>query len=428
MKNSILKIFFSVILFAGTLSAQEVVIDKVVAVVDNEIILQSELEFQMSIFASQRGMDPKSEELKRQILNSMIDEKLVYAQAELDSIVISDAEIDQRISYQINVLQQQYGSISKIEEMYGMSIEKIKRELREDVRKNLMVQRLREKNFAPVEASRREVEEFFNTYKDSLGMIPEKLHIYHIFRNPKTTDRLKKQYKDFAEAIRDSIVNQGASFEDMAKKYSEDPGSKTFGGDLGFVKKGVFYPEFEAAAFSLEVGEISNVIETPVGYHIIELLERRGESIHTRHVLIKFKTDESADLETITFLTEIRDSVIKGVNSFQFYARKYSEDKETAPFNGDLGTFYINQLDKNLLDIVSKLKEGEISFPKRIDYGQGIYGYHIVFLESRVPQHPPSLEEDYAELKRLADEYKKQKQYDEWVASLRDKIYWEVRI
>jgi len=428
MKNSILKIFFSVILFAVTLSAQEVVIDKVVAVVDNEIILQSELEFQMSIFASQRGMDPKSEELKRQILNSMIDEKLVYAQAELDSIVISDAEIDQRINYQINVLQQQYGSISKIEEMYGMSIEKIKRELREDVRKNLMVQRLREKNFAPVEASRREVEEFFDTYKDSLGMIPEKLHIYHIFRNPKTTDRLKKQYKDFAEAIRDSIVNQGASFEDMAKKYSEDPGSKTFGGDLGFVKKGVFYPEFEAAAFSLEVGEISNVIETPVGYHIIELLERRGESIHTRHVLIKFKTDESADLETITFLTEIRDSVIKGVNSFQFYARKYSEDKETAPFNGDLGTFYINQLDKNLLEIVSKLKEGEISFPKRIDYGQGIYGYHIVFLESRVPQHPPSLEEDYAELKRLADEYKKQKQYDEWVASLRDKIYWEVRI
>ena len=428
MMRLIFKIVLGVILLANFMLAQEVVIDKVVAVVDNEIILQSELEFQISIFASQRGMDPKSVELKRQILNSMIDEKLVYAQAELDSIIISDGEINQRIDYQINVLQQQYGSISKIEEMYGMSIEKIKRELREDVRKNLMVQRLREKNFAPVEASRREVEEFFYTYKDSLGMIPEKLHIYHIFRNPKTSDRLKKQYKDFAQAIRDSIVNQGANFEDMAKKYSEDPGSRTFGGDLGFVKKGVFYPQFEAAAFSLEVGEISNVIETPVGYHIIELLERRGESIHTRHILIKFKTDESADLETITFLTEVRDSVIKGVNSFQYYARKYSEDKETAPFNGDLGTFYINQLDKNLLDIVSKLKEGEISFPKRIDYGQEVYGYHIVFLESRVPQHPPSLEEDYAELKRLADEYKKQKQYDEWVASLRDKIYWEVRI
>ncbi len=427
MINVTLKILFLTIILANLLFAQPVVIDKVIAIVDNEIILQSELEFQISIFASQRGMDPQSPELETQILNSMIDEKLVYAQAELDSIVITDAEISQRIDYQIKVLQQQYGSIANIEEMYGMSIEKIKRELREDVRKNLMVQRLREKNFAPIEASRREVEEFFYTYKDSLGMIPEKLHIYHIFRNPKTTDRLKKQYLDFAQAVLDSI-RQGASFEDMATKYSEDPGSKAYGGDLGFVKKGVFYPQFEAAAFALEVGEISNIIETPVGYHIIELLEKRGESIHTRHILFKFKADEGADLETITFLTEIRDSVVKEINTFQYYAKKYSEDKETAPFNGDLGTFYINQLDKNLLEIVSKMKQGEISFPKRIDYGQGVYGYHIVYLQSRVPQHPPSLEEDYAELKRLADEYKKQKQYDAWVASLRDKIYWEVRI
>ncbi len=412
--------------FTSFLFSQET-IDKVVAVVDNEIILQSELEFQTSIYASQRGMDPKSPELKKQILNSMIDEKLVYAQAELDSIIISDEEISQRIEYQIQMLKQQYGSVENIEKMYNMTIEKIKRELREDVRKNLMVQRLREKNFAPVEASRREVEEFYYSFKDSLGMIPEKLRIYHIFRNPKTTDRLKKQYFDFANSILDSI-KRGASFEEMAKKYSEDPGSKAYGGDLGFVKKGVFYPEFESAAYSLETGDISDVIETPVGYHIIELLERRGESIHTRHILFKFKTDANADLETIEFLTAIRDSIINGTNTFQFYAKKFSEDKETAPFSGDLGTFYINQVDKNLLDVVSKLKQGEISFPKRIDYGQGTYGYHIVFLLSRIPQHPASLEEDYAELKRLADEYKKQKQYDKWLSSLKDKIYWEVRI
>ena len=422
-----LRIISLLILLTTYIFSQGEVIDKVVAVVDNEIILQSELDFQASLFASQRQLDPKSPELKRQILNSMIDEKLVYAQAELDSITVTDEEITQRIDYQISVLQQQYGSIANIENMYGMTIEKIKRELREDVRKNLMVQRLREKNFAPVEASRREVEEFYETFKDSLGMIPEKLRIYHIFRNPKTSDRLKKQYRDFAQAVLDSI-KQGASFEEMAKKYSEDPGSKAFGGDLGFVKRGVFYPEFEAAAFSLGEGEISNVVETPVGYHIIELLERRGESIHTRHILIKFKTDENADLETITFLTELRDSIVNGTNTFQYYAKKYSEDKETAPFSGDLGTFYINQLDKNLLDAVSKLKEGEISFPKRIDYGQGTYGYHIVYLQSRIPQHPASLEEDYTELKRLADEYKKQKQYDKWLASLKDKIYWEVRL
>ena len=422
-----LKILSILILMVGHLFAQAGVIDKVVAVVDNEIILQSELDFQASVYASQRGMDPKSPELRTQLLNAMIDEKLVYAQAELDSITVTDAEVAQRIEYQIQVLKQQYGSEASIEKMYGMSLEKIKRELRDDVRKNLMVQRLREKNFAPVEASRREVEEFYQNYRDSLGMIPEKLRIFHIFRNPKTTDRLKKQYQDFARAVLDSI-KQGASFEEMAKKYSEDPGSKAYGGDLGFVKKGVFYPQFEAAAYALEVGQLSDVVETPVGYHIIELLERRGESIHTRHILFKFKTDEGADLEAIEFLTELRDSVVNEVNTFQYYAKRYSEDKETAPFSGDLGTFYLNQLDKNLLDVVSKLKQGEISFPKRIDYAQGIYGYHIVYLQSRVPQHPASLEEDYAELKRLADEYKKQKQYETRVASLRDKIYWEVRL
>ncbi len=406
---------------------QEEIIDRIVAIVDNEIILQSELDFQTAIFASQRGMDPKSADIKMQILNTMIEEKLVYAQAELDSIIVTEEEVTQRIDYQISVLQQQYGSVANIEKMYGMNIEKIKRELRDDVRKNLMVQRLREKNFTMLEASRREVEEFFETYKDSLGMIPEKLSIFHIFRNPKTTDRLKKQYRDFAQAILDSI-KQGGNFEDFAKKYSEDPGSRAYGGDLGFVKRGVFYPEFEAAAFAMQEGELSGVVESPVGFHIIQLLERRGESIHTRHILIKFKTDENADLETIEFLSDIRDSIIAGKGTFQSFAKLYSEDKETAAFGGELGTYFLNQVDKQLLDVVTNLNQGDISFPRRIEYGKDTYGYHIVYLKSRIQQHPPSLEEDYAEIKRLADEYKKQEEYEKWLEELRTKIFWEIRI
>ena len=419
-------ILITLILLTSVIYSQEV-IDKIVAVVDNEIILQSELNFQTTIYASQRGADPNSPELKKQILNSLIDEKLVYAQAELDSIQVTEDEISQRIDYQISVLQQQYGSTQNIEKLYGMSIEKIKRELRDDVRKNLMVQRLREKNFASLEASRREVEEFFENYKDSIGTIPEKLKIYHIFVNPKTNSRLKKKYKDFAQAILDSI-KAGASFEEMAKKYSEDPGSAQFGGDLGFVKRGVFYPEFESVAFAMKEGDISDIVESPAGFHIIQLLERRGESIHTRHILIKIKADENADLDAIEFLNNIRDSVVNNKGTFSEYAKKYSEDKDTAPFGGELGTFYINQLDKHLLDVVSKMKAGEISYPRRIEYGQGVYGYHIVYLESRIPQHPASLEEDYPEIKRLADEYKKQKEYDKWIEGLKDKIYWDIRL
>jgi len=423
MKNKI--ILFLILITTVTFSQE--VLDRVVAVVDNEIILQSELDFQASLFASQRGIDPNSEGLKDQILKQMIDEKLVYAQAELDSIEVTGEEILQQIDYQINVFQQQYGSIANIEQMYGMSIDQIKRELRDDVRKNLMVQRLREKNFAIMEASRREIEEFFETYKDSLGMIPEKLRIYHIFRNPKATDRIKNKAKNLAQSLLDSI-KAGADFGTLAKQYSEDPGSAVKGGDLGFVQRGVFYPEFEAAAFALEDGELSGVIESPVGFHIIQLMERRGESIHTRHVLIKIKADEDADLETIQYLSDLRDSVVRGSGDFKALAKKFSEDKETAVFGGDLGTYYLNQLDKHLLDVVSKLKQGEISFPRRLEYAPGTYGYHIVFLESRVPQHPASIEEDYSEIKRLADEMKKQEEYNEWIEKLKDSIYWEVRI
>ena len=415
------------VLFITTITFSQEVLDRVVAVVDNEIILQSELDFQASLFASQRGIDPNSQGLKEQILKSMIDEKLVFAQAELDTIEVTDEEITQQIEYQIQVFQQQYGSLAKIEEMYGMSIKQIKRELRDDVRKNLMVQRLREKNFAFLEASRREIEEFFEIYKDSLGMIPEKLKIYHIFRNPKATDRIKNKAKQLAQSLLDSIKG-GADFGPLAKQYSEDPGSAVQGGDLGFVQRGVFYPEFEAAAFAMEEGELSGVVESPVGFHIIQLVERRGESIHTKHILIKIKADEDADLETIQYLSDLRDSVVNGGGDFKALAKKYSEDKETAAFGGDLGTYYLNQLDKHLLDVVSKLKQGEISFPRRLEYAPGTYGYHIVYLELRVPQHPASIEEDYSEIKRLADEMKKQKEYDQWIEKLKDSIYWEVRI
>lgn len=420
-----LKIALLLLLFTGIGFTQQV-LDKIVAVVDNEIILQSELDFQAGIFAAQRQIDVNTPGLKQQILNSMIDEKLMYAKAELDSIAVSEDEIDQRIDYQINSFVQQYGSIANIEKMYGMSIDRIKRELRDDVRKSLMSQRLQEKNFGKVEVTQREVQEFFNTYKDSIGTIPEKVTLYHIFQNPKAGDKLKKKFREKAVAILDSLL-AGKDFAELARKYSDDPGSAVQGGDLGFVKRGVFYPEFEEAAFKLNEGQISGVVESPVGFHIIQLLEKRGESIKTRHILIKIKADESSDLQTIDFLTEVRDSILKGKGTFKDFAKKYSEDKQTAPFGGELGTYYLSQLDKSLLDAIGKLKEGEISYPKRLEYAPGTYGYHIVWLNSKIPQHVASLTEDYPEIKKLADENKKQKEYQKWIEELKDKIYWEVR-
>lgn len=417
-------LFISLMLFCGVYAQQQVV-DEIAAVVGNEIIMKSELDYQVKMTAAQQKIDPSTPGLEQQVLNQMIDEKLAYAQAILDSIEVSDDEVNQRINYQINYFEQQYGSKEKVEQLYGMSIEKIKRTLEDPIKKQIMVQKLEEKKFGDVSASRMEVEDFFNTYRDSIGAIPEKVQVAHIFMVPKLTEAMKEKYKAKAEAILDSIKH-GADFAEMAKKYSEDPGSAAEGGDLGWVGKGVFYPEFEAAAFALKPGEISGIVESPVGFHIIQMIEKRGDKIHVRHILIKIKKGDQADLNTIEELTNLRDSIVSGKGTFAHYAEKYSEDKESSAYGGDLGTFYMNQLDPAMKDIVSKLQVGEISYPKRIDYGSGNYGYHIVLLEKNIPQHQANLNMDYQEIKKLADNYKKQKLYNEWIDQLKKDIYWKV--
>ncbi len=420
--SSVLAVF----IMCSNIFAQET-LDKIAAIVGDEIILKSEVDYQARLEAAQQKIDPNTPNLEQKVLNTMIEQKLAYAQAKLDSIDVSDDEVKDQIDRQITYFEQQYGSKEKVEQIYGMSVEKIKRTLEEPVRKQLMIQKLEQKKFGEVETSRNDVIKFFDTYKDSIGIIPEKVTISHIFRIPALTAALKEKYKKKAEAILDSIKH-GADFAAMAKKYSEDPGSAANGGDLGWVSKGVFYPEFEAAAFALQPGQLSDVIETPVGFHIIQLIDKRGEKIHVRHILIKIKKDEDADLRTIEFLTDVRDSIVKGDSTFAYYAKKYSEDKESAPFGGDLGTFYLNQLDKSLLDVVSKLKQGQISFPKRLDYGRGGYGYHIVYLEKRIPQHEASLSRDYTEIQKLANQYKKQKEYNKWIDTLKSKIYWKIML
>lgn len=420
------KILFLLFVIVGALNAQQL-LDKVVAVVDNEIILQSELDFRVNVEAQQKNLHAADSTLRRQVLNTMVEEKLLYAQAELDSITVTDEQVKQQLEYQMNYFIQQYGSRERLEQVYGMPLEKLKRTLQDDTRKNIMAQLLQQKKFGQVDASRKEVEEFFDTYKDSLGIVQEKYKISHIFQNPKTGERIKKKAKDFAATLLDSIKN-GADFAKLAIRYSDDPGSASQGGDLGFVKRGVFFPEFEAVAFALAPNQISGVVESPVGFHIIQLLERRGESIHARHILVKVKSDDESDLKSIEFLTDIRDSIMQGKNTFEYYAKLYSDDKENAKLGGELGTFEHSQLDKPLLDIIYKLKEGEISFPKRLEVAKNVYGYHIVRLEKRIPEHRANLEMDYQEVKRLTDYYKKQKLYAKWIKEIKNKIFWEIRL
>lgn len=421
------KIALIFLFLINTLSFSQEVADRIIAVVDNEIILKSELDFQVAMFAAQRNLNPEDERLKKELLDKLVQDKLLYAQAVLDTIEVTDEDVNRQLDQVISYYTNQYGSQERMEKAYGMSTEKIRREMKEDTRKNLMAEMLKNQKFGQVDVTRREVKEFFENYQDSLGMISEKFEIAHIFINPKSTDKLKEKAKNFAQELLDSIKN-GADFATLAKQNSDDPGSAKEGGDLGFVKRGVFYPEFEAAAFRLKKGEISNVIKSPVGYHVIELIEKRGEAIHCRHILIKPKSDDAADIKAIEKLTEIRDSIISGVNTFAYFASKYSDDKETAKFEGKLGIFETGQLDKQLLDQVYNLDEGEIGFPKRLEVGNNEYGFHIVKLIKRIPEHKADLETDYEEIKKITEFRKRERLFNEWVSEIKQNIYWETRL
>ncbi|NOY05621.1 MAG: parvulin peptidyl-prolyl isomerase, partial [Chlorobi bacterium] len=282
----------------------EHVVDCIVAVVGGDIITKSEVEMQALQAAVQTKRSPNDPLLLNKVLEAMINDKLVLAQAELDSIVVAEDEVTQRLDMQLKYLERQYGSRKRLEQAAGMPMSQIRREFREDVRKRIMIERLQQQEFGSIEVSRREVEEFYNTYRDSLPLVPEMVELRQIVRYPKVTEDYKEQARRRAEALLDSL-RAGADFKELARKYSEDIGSARNGGDLGLVRRGLLVKEFEEAAYALEPGEISNVVETKFGFHIIKMLERKGEAIHPLQILIKIKVTGSSDSLAINLLKEL---------------------------------------------------------------------------------------------------------------------------
>jgi peptidyl-prolyl cis-trans isomerase SurA len=274
------------------------------------------------------------------------------------------------------------------------------------------------------QVGRYEVEEFYRTYRDSLQRVPEEVELAHIFMKPKISEAARAQAKAKLQAIRDSIVG-GADFAELAQRHSQDPGSAAQGGDLGLVRRGLFVKEFEAAVFSLTDGQISEVVETPFGLHIIQLLERRGDAVRARHILFRIERTTADDDSTKVFLSHLREQVLAG-GDFADLARKYSEDNETNLIGGNLGTFDVDQLDPTLAATVAPLKEGELGNPARLPVGSG-YGYHIVWVKRRVPAHEMTLEKDYRRLEALTLNYKRVREYQAWIDELRSSIHWQVR-
>ncbi len=400
--------------------------DRIIAVVDDEIILQSELTNQAQMYAMQNRIDERQiPMLKEQLLESMINKRLLLAKAIRDSIIVSDAEVQQELDNQLRQFEQSYGSLERVAEQLGMSIPRLRREMRDDIRKELLVQRLQSQKMQTINVSPREVRNFYEEFRNELPPVPEQVEVAYIFMIPEEDENVRANAYALAEQIRDSVLS-GGDFEALAKEYSADTGTAGRGGDLGWVRRGLFVPEFEEAVFAMSPGDVSDVIETQFGLHIIRLEERRGDSVRPRHILIRIERDEESDRPTIENLQELRQRVMDG-ESFEELAMEYSQDADTAPFGGNLGTVPLEQLEPDIRRVVNELQEGQISEPARINIDND-YGYSIIKLITRTPESEIDFNRDYHFLERFTMQYKLEQEFEKMIQELREEIYWEKKL
>jgi peptidyl-prolyl cis-trans isomerase SurA len=399
-------------------------LDRVVAVVDNELILESELNASVQFYVLNNKLDPKTPGMRDQVLQTLINEKLVLAKAIEDSVTVTDEEVQQQLDAAIQARVQQFGSEARLEEIYGMPISKIKREFRDEMRKNLLAQKMQQQRFGNTTIGRFEVEDFYRAYKDSLPRVPEELDLSDIGIAPRFDDNARAATRAKLEGIIDSIRN-GADFAVMAKRYSQDPGSASQGGDLGLVRRGQFVKEFETAVFALTEGQISDIVETEFGLHAIQLVERRGDAVRARHILLRIQRTKESDDVAIRLLDSLRTRALNG-ESFAELARKYSEGKENT-VGGNLGTVEVDQINKDIASAIQNLNEGEISKPVKVTEGN-TYKYHIVLVRRRTHAHVMSLDTDYQKVESIALNLKRSKDYQTWMDELKSNIYWQSRL
>jgi|LSQX01.1.fsa_nt_gb peptidyl-prolyl cis-trans isomerase SurA len=399
------------------------VIDEIIATVGDRIITKSDLEYAIEGYKYQSGLFTleNEDELRCAMLEQIIIQKLLIHQAELDSIQITDAQVTERIEYNMRMqIAQMGGNIKKLEEAYGKSLAEIKAESRELVKDEFLMEQMQYKLMQNINITYQEVKEFFDKIPyDSLPIIPIEYELAQIVKTPQIGEAEKIEIKRRLEEIRTRVL-RGENFKTFARMYSEDPGSASKGGELGFVNRGDLFTEFELVAFSLKPGEISSVVETPAGFHIIQMIERRGEQINVAHILIKPKPSAEEMMRSKNYLDSIY-TVLKTTDMpFDSAARMYSDDP--AKINGGMlvnpqtasYAFTEEQLDKSVLYAINNLIQGEFSQVVPMITEDGNQAYRIISIKEKRAAHKANLIDDYEKIKNVALESKKQEAMLKW--------------
>jgi peptidyl-prolyl cis-trans isomerase SurA len=406
-------------------SAGQEVLDGVVAVVGDEIVQKSELDQMAQYYALQTGMRPADHPseyaaLKRDILQNLIDDRVLMAKAKEDTVIVEESKVDAELENRIQSLVQQIGSEAKVEAQFGAPIKKIKRDHREEVRKMMIVRELQNKRFKGLQVSRREVESFYESIKDSLPEKKPSVHLSQILLRIHPGEASRDKALEKIRAIQERL-RKGESFETVARETSEDPGTAARGGDLGFVDRGTLFTAFEEAAFALSPGQVSDRVETPVGFHLIQVVEKRGDQIHCRHILVRIEKSGADDEIVLRKLTDIRDRALRG-EDFRKLARECSDDSTTRAQGGDLGWFSLEDVQiEEFRNAADTLAVGAVSMPFETQFG-----YHIVKMEDRKEKQKYSLAEDFDQFKSRALEFKTQRLRKQWIDQLKKTMYIKI--
>lgn len=420
-------------------------LDQIVTVVNDHIILKSEVDQQVQQYMMQMQQQGNrqiefGEDIWYSVLQNIVERYVLLDHARRDSITVSDERVDMNIDQRINAYIQQVGSEEALEEQLGQSLVQIRADLRDDYREEMIVQRYRQQKMEEVEITRPEVVEFFESIpKDSLPVVPERVALSQIVAIPPPLENARGQAFELAKSLRDSIINHGKSIEELARRHSDGP-SANDGGKLPLMSINDLVSEYSAAASALEPGEISQVVETSFGFHVIRLNRRVGDEIDTNHILITMDDENYDDQTAINKLEQIRDSVLTNDDiTFSEMARKHSEDPNTAPRGGRVlnpqtgeRLMALENLDPALYRIVLLLEEeGDISEPKSftIDSGNNSErAFRIVRLDQNVPEHVANLKQDYERIKNVALQRKQQREMEKWIRKKRDEVYIEYKI
>ena len=421
MNNKIkycLLVFFCGFLF----SQQNVLLDKVAAVVDDKIVLLSDVVLAANALAAQESVNPslspkKYNDLLLKASESMIEQLVIIKMAEVDSVTVLEKDVEKALERQIDNIISQSGGKEAAEQVLGKKISDFKRSYRDDMEGKLVAEKYTNQLTMDIKITRPEVESFFSIYKDSIPSFPTEHKVRHILFEIKPSDKSIEETKNIALSIIQEIKN-GMTFENAAKKYSEDPGSKESGGYLGIVSRGTFVKEFEKAAFTLELNKISEPVQTTFGFHIIEVLERSGEKVGVRHILIKTKTTDEDKEKTYQKSLEIYQK-IKTKDDFITNALDYSNDESTKENGGYLGWIDADYYQvKELASVIKNIENNICSAPIFTNFG-----YHLLWIDEIKEGGPPNLQSNWTELEGMALNKKKSDWYSNWITEIKTKVY-----